>query len=248
MKATEIREKLTKANEVVDKRVTTIANQEAKAAKILTQIRAKGWDETNPWCMQDTEVHHDCYWLICDYNRAVESVKDSNKKLQDLQRIAQGWSDKLQKQADLETTIATRMPEVFRTLRDQLAQEWTGYEIDERERMTSDRHTMDYREFNKKWSYSRREELDRPVESIIASQEREAEMFIVDLYNRVVAVTGNVTDWWSGIRFVGKALNGVVVGQNGIARVETILAGGYNIQRLHYRVLVHKHPTDESRR
>lgn len=35
-------------------------------------------------------------------------------------------------------------------------------------------------------------------------------------------------------------LNGTIKGENGICKIETIYAGGYNIQCLHYRVLVHK--------
>jgi hypothetical protein len=35
-------------------------------------------------------------------------------------------------------------------------------------------------------------------------------------------------------------LNGTIKGENGICKIETIYAGGYNIQCLHYRVLVHR--------
>ena len=35
-------------------------------------------------------------------------------------------------------------------------------------------------------------------------------------------------------------LNGTIKGENGICKIETIYAGGHNIQCLHYRVLVHK--------
>ena len=58
-----------------------------------------------------------------------------------------------------------------------------------------------------------------------------------DLYNRVVAFTGEITDA-SGIRWGGKCLDGIIIGKEGKAIVETIGAGGYNIQRWHLRTLV----------
>lgn len=39
---------------------------------------------------------------------------------------------------------------------------------------------------------------------------------------------------------VNGELNGIIEGENGRCKIETIYAGGYNIQCLHYRVLVHR--------
>lgn len=82
---------------------------------------------------------------------------------------------------------------------------------------------------------------DLPDEKIRANNERDGKNLILDLLKRVTKVTGAVVDW-SGLHLtrgnVGAVLNGVVIGEEGKARVESILAGGYNIQRLHVRVLV----------
>lgn len=80
-------------------------------------------------------------------------------------------------------------------------------------------------------------------EDIHKANMKSAEVMIVDLFNRVREITGKVTDW-TGIRAeqgnVFPVLTGVVIGVQGRAKVETILAGGYNIQRLHIRTLVHE--------
>ena len=67
--------------------------------------------------------------------------------------------------------------------------------------------------------------------------EREADYWLINLYNRVKEITGEVTDC-SYLRWGGKCLDGYIVGETGRAKVETIGAGGYNIQRYHLRVLV----------
>ena len=65
---------------------------------------------------------------------------------------------------------------------------------------------------------------------------------ILDLTDRVTKITGPVTSY-AGLRLVPgnggwSVLNGVVDGEDGKAKVESILAGGYAIQRLHVRTLV----------
>ena len=63
-------------------------------------------------------------------------------------------------------------------------------------------------------------------------------------YDNIIAKVekfcGNVTDA-SGL-YMGHdgTINGIIVGDKGKAKVETIVAGGWNIQIAHYRVLVHK--------
>jgi len=73
----------------------------------------------------------------------------------------------------------------------------------------------------------------------ILAREKESKYF--DLCNRISEVVGEITDA-RGLSIGNRhgELNGVVDGTKGSARIETIGAGGYNIQCFHYRVLVHK--------
>lgn len=66
---------------------------------------------------------------------------------------------------------------------------------------------------------------------------------ILDLVNRVTKITGPITSW-SGLYMTQgnsgwSVLNGIVEGEDGKAKVESILASG-PVQRLHVRTLVHK--------
>lgn len=63
---------------------------------------------------------------------------------------------------------------------------------------------------------------------------------LVDLIARINSVVGTITDA-SGLYVSGKGdINGIIAGTEGKAKVETITAGGYNIQCLHYRTLIHE--------
>lgn len=59
-----------------------------------------------------------------------------------------------------------------------------------------------------------------------------------DFVRRITEKAGIIQDA-AGLKIAGNGtINGYVIGDKHTVKVETILAGGYNIQRLHYRVLV----------
>lgn len=68
----------------------------------------------------------------------------------------------------------------------------------------------------------------------------EAENKYDNIVNRAVEITGKILDATDlSIGSTGE-LNGIIVGKNGKAKIETIGAGGYNIQCFHFRTLIHK--------
>lgn len=85
-----------------------------------------------------------------------------------------------------------------------------------------------------------RDEAEREawLEKVI---EEEKHSKLVDLVVRINKVVGTITDA-SGLYISGRGdINGMIVGTEGKAKVETITAGGYNIQCLHYRTLIHEY-------
>ena len=79
-------------------------------------------------------------------------------------------------------------------------------------------------------------------EQLRSNTEKYVDKLIGDVWKRVIHITGDVTDAKNIHVTHGThgfpVINGVVVGKRGVAKVESIDAGGYNIQIEHIRVLV----------
>lgn len=239
-RSTELKQKLDKALKNVEKRKMTIARQEVQLKKKIAAAEKLG-------CNVETETarnyagsgKHDEYWAMCEVSDKKQEIKESKKKLEDLERIARNWNIKYKDALRQEQKIEFEMPVIFQQCKEDLAKSWTESDINRREIMRQKRSELDWDEFRKLYSYNQEQEYNKSDEEFRRANLRDAEAFIIDLYNRVKAITGEVTDW-KNIYYGGKALNGLVYGKRGIAKVETIQAGGYNIQRLHLRVLVHE--------
>lgn len=68
--------------------------------------------------------------------------------------------------------------------------------------------------------------------------EREVERKYKSLVNRITDKAGNIIDAKGLYVASNMEINGVIKGDKALVEIETITAGGYNIQCLHYRVLV----------
>lgn len=72
----------------------------------------------------------------------------------------------------------------------------------------------------------------------ILKQEKKNKM--IDLINRINEITGTITDAKDLSVGVKGNLDGIIIGENGSAKIQTISAGGWNIQCFHFRILVDK--------
>lgn len=77
-------------------------------------------------------------------------------------------------------------------------------------------------------------------EKIVNAVVRERQNKEISFINRITKVVGDITDASHLYIAVDGEINGYVTGTTGKASVTTIGAGGYNVQRYHYRVLVKK--------
>ena len=87
--------------------------------------------------------------------------------------------------------------------------------------------------------YNSERTLEDAMTKLAKDLKREAEIKYDDIIERTNRVVGQITDA-SGVH-IGSTrgeLNGFIIGERGKAEVESILAGGYNIQCLHIRTLI----------
>lgn len=93
------------------------------------------------------------------------------------------------------------------------------------------------------WEYLSPYFLDTYEESIAKLQkhlDEEANRKYDFIIERTTEITGKITDA-TGLRIGAKHdLNGYIIGEKGTAKVQTIGAGGYNIQCYHFRTLINK--------
>lgn len=151
------------------------------------------------------------YYELCDVCGKLEDIQGAYRKLEEASKIVSNWKVKVVSEK-AKVDFATSAPKViidFVNSWGELAFEWLM------------------------------ENTERPNESSIRTLiENDKQIKIIQLTMRVTDVVGTITD--ARNLSVGEKgdLTGIIVGEEGKARLETISAGGWNIQCYHYRTLV----------
>lgn len=240
MDAKTMTEKIEKARETIAKKQATMEKKQASIQK--KQALLPGITD-----------EHDAYWARCDIEELEDDVKRLAKDIAHRQEALAGYEAKLaqlqEEQAKLEALY-----DILGGWMDQVVEAWDAWDEEKREKRLEGKSRA-YDEYmaltnDEKWHTERGQKLynlafyHAPSDEEIHARNVEAvRALVLDLYDRTEKVVGSVTDWKYLKVTEGNqgfaVINGRVLGTDGVAEVESIYAGGWNIQRLHIRTLVH---------
>lgn len=258
MKIETLKERIEKAELKVSKKQNTITKKQKSIEKKSNYLMTKYGVDHKTFNKYDREGHgwtreedNDVYWTMCDIDTLEDDIKRLTKEIPEIQKTIEKYKGQLAGEIEKESIFIKEVPEQMKKLEEQLVAEWDKWDIRRRDRLQKVYREVGYEAFFKgtpeknHWdthTYADYQFKNLTNEEIHESNVKFARQEVLDLYIRVKDITGEVTDWSAvGLEQGNElpVLTGMVVGKEGKAYVETILAGGYNIQRLHIRTLVH---------
>lgn len=133
------------------------------------------------------------------------------------------------------------LPECLKDFRKNLLDIWNKQDLQKREEVLKDVETC--KDWLQKWSWEDFYWASKATEDSISKLNlKKANSILADLVKRTSKKCGEIVSWKKLFVTCGNqgwaVLNGSVEGTKGNARIESIYAGGNNIQKLHIRVLV----------
>ena len=234
MKIETLSERIANAENKIGKKQITIAKKQAMIAKKQQLLETKYL--VNSDSLEALTLKWDIEYYTDDISRLEREINKTTLSLAEYRKQLTGLMERV-------SVLITDMPDILKGLKEELVERWDKWDIERRDRIQSDYRELDYKEFSRKYTHADVVFKGKSDEQIHDDNLQSAENLIIDLIYRVRKITGEITDWSDICASAGTGgftvLNGTVIGKEGIAYVESITAGGYNIQRLHIRVLVH---------
>lgn len=196
-------------------------------------------------------IFQEGYGIIYDISSYSRSIEDAKKAIENEKIKLNKYLNMLESEKEKDDLI-NNLPENIKEFVNELVDNWNEYDKNKKRKIHKsiteweENKNISYKEFDKEmerrfgrnyWDFSRTSD-----EQIEKDNKEAGRILILDFINRVSFKVGKIEsfDQLSVNRDnQGFAiLNGVIKGRDGEAKVSSILAGGYNIQKLHIRVLV----------
>ena len=188
---------------------------------------------------------------LFDVSLLFESIRESEKKYRELQLTLKSWENKLIAEQQ-KLGIVESAPQIILDFMEGWKQRAYEYQLELLKRYITMINSKDYKGADYKKQYKMKQcftELtislyDKPKAQrekwLSEVLEREKNIKILDLLSRVNGIVGTIVDASNlSIGYKGDIV-GTIVGDKGKCKIETIGAGGYNIQCYHFRTLINK--------
>ena len=243
MKIETLKERIEKKEAQIEKKQKAIVKKQAQIDKKAKYIEDLGYDpDADRYQAIDTEDHNEVYWTMCDIASLKDDIERNKSEIEEAKTTLEKYRKQLAGEIEKEAQFIKEVPQQAKDMEQMLIERWDEADKTRRTNLREEEREIGYREFVQKHSYSEYEFLRKTDEEIHNSNVKSARVFVLDLLNRTKEITGEIKSWSDVSLTVGTngypVLNGYVEGKEGRAVVESIYAGGYNIQRLHVRVLV----------
>lgn len=250
-----LKDRIAKAEAKIEKKQGTIARYQKTIANKKAKI-AKTTDKNEiEWLEDDIETAEE------GISNAEEEIREATEKLNELKDELQKAEEKAASR-NVEAILTflemwkARVTEYYReSLKRYIAaskeydEEQTRLhelrfhaETVEERKAAREQYSKNYSEFHREWRFIEVYTIGYSLEEerLAKDLKREAEIKYDDIIEKTNKIVGEITD--AGNLRVGEKgeLNGYVIGTRGKAKVETIGAGGYNIQCFHFRTLIHE--------
>lgn len=264
MTTTELQERIRKAEETITKKTSLIESRKRSIEKTLKKLHDLGYS-SNEYDDLKKEVEearstdfngpkfqegYDYLYNLRDY---LESIQNAQDAIEDTQEKINKYQNMMKVETDKDNFI-TSLPKNVIDFMNELENTWNHFDIRRRDKLKEmkaelnrcDVYSTEYKELRNKMidMFGRNWYEDSFItdEQIKKENKKAVKDILLDFINRVKEKVGTITSF-SNLRLSrdnrGFAiLNGRIEGTDGTAKVESIYAGGYNIQRLHIRVLV----------
>jgi hypothetical protein len=191
---------------------------------------------------QGTDDHSEVYWTVCDIESLESDIKRLGREIEEAKATLEKYKAQLAGELEKEAQFIKEVPAQAKDMEQMLIEQWDESDKHRRDFLRKERSELNYMEFFKHYNGTDYEFALKTDEEIHNANFKTARAFVLDLLNRTKEITGEIVSWDDVHLTVGTngfpVLNGYVEGKEGRALVESIYAGGYNIQRLHVRVLV----------
>lgn len=257
----ELNYRINKCKEIITKKENLISKREKSIEKKIKELHSLGYkSNTYEDLKNEKDLYKKLYFnesifqdgcdVIYEISNYVDSIKSAKKSIEDEKEKLQKYENMLNVEKSKDDLLNT-LPDTIITFMNEIISKWNEYDKLKRNKIKQvikeyDSNTTSYKNFYKmlisKFGANAYDFSDKTDEQIEKDNTKDAKDLILDFINRVSEKTGTITSFSnlyldrdnSGYVII----NGIVKGVKGDAKVESIYAGGYNIQKLHIRVLV----------